>query len=94
MAEVREAAGVPAAAAFGGVGPSWPGTPIVVDKNQGDLYVLVGGVPVRTAAAAMRYGAGAPSNGVGSDGNYYFRSDGSAGAYIYFKAAGAWGAIL
>lgn len=94
MAEVRAAAGVPDAGAFGGTGAPTPCAPIVVDTNQGDLYVLVGGVPVRTAAAAMRYGAGAPSNNVGSNGNYYFRSDGSAGAYIYFKAAGAWGVIL
>lgn len=46
------------------------------------------------AASAMRAGTGAPNNANGANGDYYFRSDGGAGTYIYFRAAGAWGAIL
>lgn len=36
---------------------------------------------------------GVPSNTVGADGDYYFRKDGTAGAHLYFKVAGAWAAI-
>ena len=39
-------------------------------------------------------GTGVPASGVGSDGNYYFRKDGVAANHIYFKASGAWAAIV
>lgn len=98
MAEVRSSAGVPAASAFGGLGSPSPGTPIVVDTTQGDLYVLIGSTVTKSASAGatggLLYGSGAPASGLGSDGNYYFRSDGTVGSAIYFKATGSWGAIL
>ena len=99
MAEVRSFAGVPTAAAFGGIGAPSPGTPIIVDTLTGDLYVsLTGGVTQSLAVSVvsgLRYGAGAPNNADGSNGNYYFRSDGAmAGQYIYHKVAGAWVNVL
>lgn len=39
-------------------------------------------------------GTGIPADGVGSNGNYYFRKDGSVGAHIYFKAGGTWAALI
>lgn len=42
----------------------------------------------------LLYGKGVPPASFGSNGNYYFRSDGAGGSYIYFKASGAWTAIL
>lgn len=40
-------------------------------------------------------GAGVPAATTGQNGNYYFRSDSPGGTtHIYFKAAGAWTAIL
>jgi len=54
MAEVRSSAGVPAAAAFGGLGAPSPGTPIVVNTATGDLYVLInGGVTLAGKAAIV-----------------------------------------
>ena len=94
MAEVRSSAGVPAAAAFGGLGAPSLGTPLVVDSSTGDLYTLIGGVSTRSATVSLRHGSGVPDNAVGSNGDFYFRSNGSAGAYIYFKAAGSWGVIV
>lgn len=47
-----------------------------------------------TSALGLIYGAGAPAAGTGSNGNFYFRSDGGAGSYIYHKAGGAWTAIV
>lgn len=98
MAEVRSSAGVPDASAFGGLGSPSPGTPIVVDSATGDLYTLISGAVVKSASAGatagLLYGSGVPSAGTGSNGDYYFRSDGGVGSAIYFKAAGAWGAIL
>jgi len=43
---------------------------------------------------SVLYGTGAPNARAGVNGNYYFRKDGSAGAFLYFKASGAWSAIL
>jgi len=36
---------------------------------------------------------GVPSVSLGANGDYALRSDGGAATHIYFKAAGAWGAI-
>lgn len=98
MAEVRSSDGVPTAGAFGGLGSASPGTPIVVDTQTGDLYVLLTGGVTKSLAVSvvsgLRYGSGVPNNGDGSNGNFYFRSNGTAGSYIYHKVAGAWGAIL
>lgn len=38
-------------------------------------------------------GVGVPSAGLGTNGQYYLRSDGTAGAHIYHKEAGAWVAV-
>lgn len=44
-------------------------------------------------ASAIFAGNGAPSNGDGSNGDFYFRGDGAAATFIYHKAAGAWTAF-
>lgn len=98
MAEVRSYDGVPTSGAFGGLGAPSPGTPIIVDTQTGDLYVLLTGGVTKSLAVSvvsgLRYGAGVPNNADGTNGNYYFRSDGGVGTYIYHKVAGAWAAIL
>lgn len=39
--------------------------------------------------------AGAPSNDLGEDGNYYFRTDpAGAGTFIYHKSGGTWSGIV
>lgn len=45
-------------------------------------------------ACAIYAGSGAPSNANGANGDFYFRSDGAAGTYLYHKAAGTWTGIL
>lgn len=59
-------------------GKVYPGHPIGAFQNNAGLY---GGV-------------GAPDNADGSDGDFYFRSDGGAGTSIYHKRAGAWVGIV
>lgn len=53
---------------------------------------------VKAAAKAtingLIVGSGAPVDGSHADGTYYFRTDGSLGAFIYFAALGAWSPIL
>lgn len=49
MAEVRSSAGAPAASAFGGLGAPSPGTPLIVNTVNGDLWVLLGSTPTRVA---------------------------------------------
>ena len=46
------------------------------------------------ATMGIYCGTGAPSNGLGSNGNYYFRADGGVATHIYFKSAGAWAGII
>lgn len=47
-------------------------------------------------AAGIYGGSGAPSSGLGANGNYYFRSDtpGTANQRLYVKSAGSWVGIL
>lgn len=51
-----------------------------------------GGTP--QTAAALWAGTGVPNNANGSNGHYYFRSDGGVGTSVYFKSGGAWAGIL
>lgn len=41
----------------------------------------------------LHSGSGVPSSELGSDGDYYFRSDGSTNTHIYFKSSGSWSAF-
>lgn len=57
------------------------------------LYLPKDDGTIQTASAQYA-GAGAPSNANGNNGDFYFRSDGTAGSRIYFKTGGVWTAIL
>lgn len=46
------------------------------------------------SAAGMYGGTGAPNNAHGSDGDFYFRSDGGALTSIYHKRSGSWVGIV
>lgn len=48
-----------------------------------------------TAQTAVRLyaGAGVPNNANGTNGDFYFRSDGAAGTFIYQKSGGTWTGI-
>lgn len=48
------------------------------------------GAPAGAIIGPLLYGTGVPAATLGSDGMYYFRQDGTAGASIYHKVAGAW----
>ena len=37
---------------------------------------------------------GVPNNAIGKNGDYGLRQDAGAGTHIYFKAAGAWAAVI
>jgi hypothetical protein len=39
-------------------------------------------------------GTGAPTAGLGNNGDFYFRTDGSGSNHIYFKAAGSWTGLI
>jgi hypothetical protein len=49
------------------------------------------GVNPRTGQPTVWGGTGAPSSGLGNNGDYYFRYDGTP--WVYFKSAGAWASI-
>lgn len=66
-----------------GIGKNNPGAPLDV---AGPI-IIVNGI-------AVYFSAGAPSNAVGANGNFYFRSDGAALTTIYQKRAGAWIGIV
>jgi hypothetical protein len=56
-----------------------------VDNAVGQAMVL---------ANALNLGTGAPDNGNGVDGDFYFRRDGGAMTTIYQKRTGAWVGIV
>lgn len=47
-----------------------------------------------TVGSNMWSGTGVPSSGLGSNGDFYFRTDGGSGTHLYFKASGAWNGIV
>jgi hypothetical protein len=59
-------------------------------NTVGLVQVMAG----KTPGSTIRTGTGAPNNAIGANGDYYFRTDGGAGTYIYFRAAGSYTAIL
>lgn len=65
------------------------------DPSSYGYQEMIGQVPSSIRLGTFRIHAviGVPSASVGANGDYALRSDGAAGAHIYFKAAGAWGAI-
>ncbi len=51
-------------------------------------------IGVDGSSASLRMGTGVPSNGVGSNGDYFFRTDAAAAtAALYVRIGGAWAAV-
>lgn len=60
---------------------------------MGKVYPGTDAGAVQTSAGIYA-GSGVPSNSNGSNGDYYFRSDGSSSTtHVYFKTAGSWTGI-
>ena len=75
----------------------------IASRAHNNLQTIQGGTSgeyyhlpaiAHTAASTFRGGTGAPSNGDGSNGDFYFRNDGGAGTTIYHKRAGAWVGVV
>ena len=64
------------------------------DATFATLAAPVGGAAPGTIIGPLIGGNGVPAASLGTDGSFYFRSDGTTGAYIYHKAAGAWTAVI
>jgi len=66
-----------------------------IDPSSYSYQEGIGQVPSSIRLGTFRAHAviGVPSASLGANGDYAFRQDGAAGAHIYFKAGGAWGAI-
>jgi hypothetical protein len=70
-----------------------------IGNYGGGPIVATGGVsPGNFGAMApgnqIWQGSGAPASGNGSNGDYYFRTDGTGTSHIYFKSSGAWAALV
>lgn len=65
------------------------------DPSSYGYQEMIGQVPSSIRLGTFRVHAviGVPSAALGGNGDYALRQDGVAGNHIYFKAAGAWGAI-
>jgi len=65
------------------------------DPSSYSYQEMIGQVPSSIRLGTFRVHAviGVPSASLGANNDYALRADGAAGAHIYFKAAGAWGAI-
>lgn len=66
-----------------------------LDPTSSSYQEMIGQVPnyLRIGTIKLWSGQGVPSATLGGNGDYFFRSDGTAGAHAYFKTGGAWGAI-
>ena len=64
--------------------------------NTGNVYTCGSIAPgnISTSGSHIWSGAGVPSSGLGINGDYYFRTDGSTGTHLYFKASGSWAGLL
>lgn len=79
--------------------------PLLPVTIHGASVPLFGTVPLMTVnppkpdgtaqtAVKLTAGTGAPNNADGSNGDFYFRSDGGASTTIYQKRTGAWVGIV
>lgn len=71
----------------------------IASRAHNNLQSIQGGVTgeyyhLPAVGGTFRGGNGAPSNGDGSNGDFYFRNDGGAGTTIYHKRAGAWVGVV
>jgi len=69
----------------------------VFDMDMSAYNEHVGGVNPGNGSVAggfMFAGSGAPAAGLGSNGDYYLRSDGGSSTHIYFKSSGSWAGII
>jgi hypothetical protein len=64
------------------------------DATFTTLAAPVGGAAAGAIIGPLIGGNGVPAASLGLDGSFYFRYDGTTGAYIYHKAAGAWTAVI
>lgn len=64
-----------------------------IQSNSNKIYPGTDGAAAQSAAGIYA-GTGVPSNSNGSNGDYYFRSDGGTGTHIYFKSGGTWAGIV
>lgn len=70
-----------------------PATPTTVQELANTLGFDMSGLSVRIQNGATIYsGSGAPSAGVGQNGDWYLRTDtpGTLAQRIYIKSAGSW----
>lgn len=76
------------------------GTPYDPNNPRSDSWTVIkAGVETPTvygSGDSFLTGSGAPSNSLGQDGQYYFRSDtpGTANQRIYVKVSGSWTGIV
>jgi hypothetical protein len=68
-------------------------TPLVLNASLSSPASVTPGNSL-VPGSALWSGTGVPSTALGANGDYYFRTDGAASAHIYFKAAGAWTALV
>lgn len=78
-----------------GVQTSTGGTPTAPTAASARVTMAAGGLQLNGASTTYS-GSGAPSAGLGNNGDYYLRSDtpGTTNQRIYVKSAGAWSGIV
>jgi len=68
-------------------------TPSSIAVAGGTMY-LATPAGAAQSASSLWAGTGAPNNANGSNGDYYFRSDGGVTTHIYYKSGGSWAGII
>lgn len=70
------------------------GTTIIAPAGSATGRWLRLGYLTTNSLNSLLIGAGVPASSLGSNGNVYIRTDGTAGSVIYQKSGGVWTAVL
>ncbi len=65
---------------------------VTVSNSTGE-WSFPAAIGLNGSASRLRQGSGAPSAGLGSNGDHYFRTDGTQSTCLYYKVGGSWVAL-
>lgn len=68
--------------------------PDTIQATTNPIYPPLISTGATQTASGIWTTTGVPSNTLGNNGDYAFRSDGTSGNHIYFKAGGVWSALI
>lgn len=75
------------------INDGFSGSPFAVDDG-GDVSFAGALISTVSGGGSVHFGAGTPASGLGANGDFYFKFNGTPGGLIYHKSGGAWAGIV